>query len=131
MPGNYDKWTQFTPERIDVIEKMGHLEREDAEFLLQAAVFYRAVDHGLRVLNGHAEGRLPANPAQASILARTHGRAAARAVGVQNPLAELADTEAFCQRVLAFVLAYAGLVQRDWKRFVGHRGDLENVSGWC
>jgi glutamate-ammonia-ligase adenylyltransferase len=58
-----------TPERIDVIEKMGHLEREDAEFLLQAAVFYRAVDHGLRVLNGHAEGRLPSNPVQATILA--------------------------------------------------------------
>jgi glutamate-ammonia-ligase adenylyltransferase len=58
-----------TPERIDVIEKMGHLEREEAEFLLQAAVFYRAVDHGLRVLNGHAEGRLPSNPVQAAILA--------------------------------------------------------------
>jgi glutamate-ammonia-ligase adenylyltransferase len=58
-----------TPERIDVIEKMGHLEREEAEFLLQAAVFYRAVDHGLRVLNGHAEGRLPTNPVQATILA--------------------------------------------------------------
>jgi glutamate-ammonia-ligase adenylyltransferase len=58
-----------TPERIDVIEKMGHLERDEAEFLLQAAVFYRAVDHGLRVLNGHAEGRLPTNPAQATILA--------------------------------------------------------------
>ena len=57
-----------TPERIDVIEKMGHLEREEAEFLLQAAVFYRAVDHGLRVLNGHAEGRLPTNPVQAAIL---------------------------------------------------------------
>jgi len=58
-----------TPERIDVIEKMGHLERDDAEFLLQAAVFYRAVDHGLRVLNGHAEGRLPTNPHQATVLA--------------------------------------------------------------
>ena len=58
-----------TPERIDVIEKMGHLEREEAEFLLQAAVFYRALDHGLRVLNGHAEGRLPTNPVQATILA--------------------------------------------------------------
>ena len=58
-----------TPERIDVIEKMGHLERDDAEFLLQAAVFYRAVDHGMRVLSGHAEGRLPTNPAQAAILA--------------------------------------------------------------
>ena len=58
-----------TPERIEVIEQMGHLERDEADFLLNAAVFYRAVDHGLRVLNGHAEGRLPSNEAQAAILA--------------------------------------------------------------
>ena len=37
-----------TPERIDVIEKMGHLDREDADFLREAATFYRAVDHGQR-----------------------------------------------------------------------------------
>jgi [glutamine synthetase] adenylyltransferase / [glutamine synthetase]-adenylyl-L-tyrosine phosphorylase len=49
-----------TPERIDIIEKMGHLERDDAIFLREAATFYRALDHGLRVSTGHAEGRLPA-----------------------------------------------------------------------
>jgi glutamate-ammonia-ligase adenylyltransferase len=48
-----------TPERIDIIEKMGHLERADAEFLHDAATFYRAIDHGLRVYSGHAEGKLP------------------------------------------------------------------------
>ncbi len=48
-----------TPERIDIIEKMGHLERSDAEFLQDAATFYRAIDHGLRVYSGHAEGKLP------------------------------------------------------------------------
>jgi glutamate-ammonia-ligase adenylyltransferase len=48
-----------TPARIDVVEKMGHLERADAEFLRDAATFYRAVDHGLRVSTGHAEGNLP------------------------------------------------------------------------
>ncbi len=48
-----------TPERIDIIEKMGHLERGDAEFLQDAATFYRAIDHGLRVYSGHAEGKLP------------------------------------------------------------------------
>ncbi len=57
-----------TPERIDVIEKMGHLEREDAEFLGEAAVFYRAIDHGQRVATGHAEGSLPASPAQLETL---------------------------------------------------------------
>ena len=48
-----------TPERIDILEKMGHLDREDAEFLQDAATFYRAVDHALRVFSGHAEGSLP------------------------------------------------------------------------
>ncbi|MCP5115099.1 MAG: glutamine-synthetase adenylyltransferase, partial [bacterium] len=41
-----------TPERIDIIEKMGHLERADARFLNDAATFYRSIDHGLRVFSG-------------------------------------------------------------------------------
>jgi glutamate-ammonia-ligase adenylyltransferase len=53
-----------TPARIDVIEKMGHLEPSDAEFLRDAATFYRAVDHGLRVSTGHTEGALPVAPSQ-------------------------------------------------------------------
>jgi [glutamine synthetase] adenylyltransferase / [glutamine synthetase]-adenylyl-L-tyrosine phosphorylase len=57
-----------TPERIDIVEKMGHLDREDAKFLGDAAIFYRAVDHGLRVLTGHAEGRLPTNRTHIAIL---------------------------------------------------------------
>jgi glutamate-ammonia-ligase adenylyltransferase len=57
-----------TPERIDIIEKMGHLDREDADFLRDAATFYRAIDHGLRVYSGHAEGRLPNSQAQLEIL---------------------------------------------------------------
>ena len=57
-----------TPERIDVIEKMGHLDREDADFLREAATFYRAVDHGQRVSTGHAEGSLPTSPAQLEVL---------------------------------------------------------------
>jgi glutamate-ammonia-ligase adenylyltransferase len=57
-----------TPERIDVIEKMGHLDREDADFLRDAATFYRAIDHGQRVSNGHAEGSLPTSQAQFEVL---------------------------------------------------------------
>ncbi|MFB3776067.1 MAG: glutamine-synthetase adenylyltransferase [Bryobacteraceae bacterium] len=53
-----------TPARIDVIEKMGHLEASDAEFLRDAATFYRAVDHGLRVSTGHTEGDLPGSAVQ-------------------------------------------------------------------
>jgi uncharacterized protein (DUF2252 family) len=68
---------------------------------------------------------------QAAILARTHGRATMRAVGPTNPLAELTDADAFCQRVLAFALGYADLARRDWTRFVGARADLDNVDEWA
>ena len=57
-----------TPARIEVIEKMGHLDRDDVAFLTNAATLYRAIDHGMRVSTGHAEGRLPTNPAQIAIL---------------------------------------------------------------
>jgi glutamate-ammonia-ligase adenylyltransferase len=63
-----------TPERIDIIEKMGHLEHSDAVFLQDAATFYRAVDHGLRVYSGHAEGRLPNSPSHLEALTALVGR---------------------------------------------------------
>jgi uncharacterized protein (DUF2252 family) len=68
---------------------------------------------------------------QANVLARIHARAAARAVGAANPLAELADAEAFCQRVLAFALGYADVARHDWQRFTGARAQLDNVAGWA
>jgi len=52
-----------TPERIVVLESMGQMDRTEAQFLDQAATFYRALDHGLRVLSGHAEGKLPGSEA--------------------------------------------------------------------
>jgi uncharacterized protein (DUF2252 family) len=67
---------------------------------------------------------------QATILARVHARSALRAVGPTNPLAELAEPEAFNQRVLAFALSYADLVWRDWARFVGARAEIDRVEGW-
>jgi glutamate-ammonia-ligase adenylyltransferase len=57
-----------TPARIDIIEAMGHLERADAEFLRDAATFYRAVDHALRVYSGHAEGSLPNSETQLQLV---------------------------------------------------------------
>ncbi len=57
-----------TPERIDVIERMGWLTRENAEFLHTAAVFYRALDHGLRVSTGRSLGTLPKARSQYEIL---------------------------------------------------------------
>ena len=68
---------------------------------------------------------------QAGILARVHARAAGRVVGVANPLAELNEVEPFCQRILAFGLAYADLARRDWKLFVGRREELENCEKWA
>ena len=63
-----------TPERIDIIEKMGHLERADAEFLLRATTFYRALDHGLRIASGHAEGKLPGSRLELEVLGELVGR---------------------------------------------------------
>jgi glutamate-ammonia-ligase adenylyltransferase len=63
-----------TPERIHVIEKMGHLDRPDAAFLMDAATFYRAVDHGLRLTSGQAEGHLPSSQLQLEILSELVGR---------------------------------------------------------
>jgi [glutamine synthetase] adenylyltransferase / [glutamine synthetase]-adenylyl-L-tyrosine phosphorylase len=57
-----------TPERINIIEATGHLERADAEFLLDAATFYRAVDHALRVYSGHAEASLPNSESHLRVL---------------------------------------------------------------
>src|SRR5207249_4733244 len=57
-----------TPARIDVIEKMGHLDREDADFIRDAAIFFRALDHAQRVATGHAEGSLPEAQSQLDLL---------------------------------------------------------------
>lgn len=58
-----------TPERIDIVEKMGHLERTDAEFLQQATRYFRALDHAVRVVKGRAEEKIPASPEQREMIA--------------------------------------------------------------
>jgi len=58
-----------TPERIDVVEKMGHLEREDAEFLLQATTYFRALDHAVRVVTGRAQEKLPESATERDMIA--------------------------------------------------------------
>jgi glutamate-ammonia-ligase adenylyltransferase len=57
-----------TPERIVVLESLDLLTAADAVFLRKAATFYRAIDHGLRMICGHAEDRLPKPGAQLDIL---------------------------------------------------------------
>ncbi|HYA17190.1 MAG TPA: glutamine-synthetase adenylyltransferase [Bryobacteraceae bacterium] len=94
-----------TPARIDVIEKMGHLDREDAAFLREAATFYRAVDHGMRVATGHAEGRLPSNPANLATLtelARRWTPASLHDAPLPDVLKRIQrDTRAFFDRVFS------------------------------
>ncbi len=58
-----------TPERIDVVEKMGHLDRADAEFLQEATTYFRALDHALRLVTGHSEGKIPASEEQREMVA--------------------------------------------------------------
>lgn len=58
-----------TLERIEVLENTEKLSHRDARFLREAATFYRALDHALRLLTGHAEGRLPQREAQLEALA--------------------------------------------------------------
>ena len=55
--------------RIEVLETAEKLSRSEAALLRQAATFYRAVDHGMRVLTGHADARLPRSGAQMEALA--------------------------------------------------------------
>ncbi|MBE0660173.1 MAG: glutamine-synthetase adenylyltransferase [Bryobacteraceae bacterium] len=57
-----------TPKRIEVLEQMGHLDSSDANFLLDASTFYRALDHGLRLISGHTEGSLPSAESQLRML---------------------------------------------------------------
>lgn len=57
-----------TPERIAVLVETGHLAPRDAAFLNDAATFFRAVDHGMRISTGHADGRLPSSPEQMAVL---------------------------------------------------------------
>ncbi len=57
-----------TPARIEVLEHLGQLNRADAKFLYDAATFYRGLDHGIRVLTGHAEAKPPSSEAHVEAL---------------------------------------------------------------
>jgi glutamate-ammonia-ligase adenylyltransferase len=88
-----------TPDRIEIVEKMGHLGRDDADFLREAATFYRALDHGLRVSTGHAEGRLPA---RVSGLANLVRRWSPSSASLHDHLREIQQsTRAFYDRVFS------------------------------
>jgi uncharacterized protein (DUF2252 family) len=68
---------------------------------------------------------------QAEILARVHARAVRNAPGPADPLADVADGDLFCQRVLVFALRYSDLVSRDFARFAGAKDALDDVASWA
>jgi glutamate-ammonia-ligase adenylyltransferase len=94
-----------TPERIAVLVESGHLNGADAAFLNDAAIFFRAVDHGMRIATGHADGRLPSSPEHMAILTQLVHRWTPEAMH-REPLDALAarmrrETRAFFERTFA------------------------------
>ena len=83
-----------TPARIDILERMGHLDRADAAFLRDAATFYRAVDHALRVYSGHSGGRLPRTRYKLEAVHRLISRWTPPHLHDQPPDVELAQIQA-------------------------------------
>lgn len=83
-----------TPARVDVVERLGHLDRDDAQFLLDAATFYRAIDHALRLSSGHAEGRLPAAQLQMDMITELVSRWTPRHLHDQPLAVELSQIQA-------------------------------------
>jgi glutamate-ammonia-ligase adenylyltransferase len=77
-----------TPERIDVVEKMGHLDRADSEFLLTATTYFRALDHAIRLVTGRSEEKIPS----ASLLRRMVAELLQRWTG-QNTSADKLDID--------------------------------------
>ncbi|HVV44030.1 MAG TPA: hypothetical protein VHC72_02465, partial [Bryobacteraceae bacterium] len=92
-----------TPKRIDVIVKAGGLSAADAGFLSDAATMFRAIDHGLRVATGHAEGRLPTNPTQIAVMTELVHRwvpPALRQGSVESVMKKIRrETRAFFERI--------------------------------
>jgi glutamate-ammonia-ligase adenylyltransferase len=80
--------TLNTPERIDIVEKMGHLERADADFLMRATTFFRALDHAIRVVTGRSEEKLSAAP-----LERDMVRDLVHRWAVDHPVADTLEGE--------------------------------------
>ncbi len=73
-----------TPERIDIVEKMGHLDRSDAEFLNRATTYFRALDHALRLVAGHPQDRLPTTPEELDMVSDLlHHWTASNAAGAE------------------------------------------------
>lgn len=94
-----------TPERIEIVERMGHLERADAEFLLQAATHFRALDHALRLVTGHVEGKLPPSDDQREMVAELMSRWTARKSTAASLEADLLALQTKMHRLFETIFA--------------------------
>lgn len=95
-----------TPERIDVVEKMGHLERADAEFLLEATTFLRALEHGLRIVLGRAEEKFPVSHLEQEMLAELMHRWAGEYRSIPALEAELIKLQNKMRRLFESIFAH-------------------------
>ncbi|MBV8114865.1 MAG: hypothetical protein JO300_08995, partial [Silvibacterium sp.] len=92
-----------TPERIDVVEKMGHLDRADAEFLLEATTFFRALDHAIRVVTGRAEEKIPSAGEQRDMIAELLRRWTGRPLEAARLDEDLLALQTKTRRLFEFV----------------------------
>ena len=92
-----------TPERIDVVEKMGHLDCSEAEFLLEATTYFRALDHALRVVTGRTEERIPAAPEQREMIAELMQRWTGKRIAAPSLDSDLLTLQTRMRRVFESV----------------------------
>ncbi len=92
-----------TPERVDVVEKTGLLDRGDAEFLMSATTHFRALDHAIRLVTGRSEEKIPGSPAQRAMIAELLQRWTNRATSPDNLDAELSALQFAMRRVFETV----------------------------
>ena len=93
-----------TPQRIDLVRTFGELTPEQGDFLFRAAVFFRSLDHAVRVSSGRSADKLPSSPAEQAILSALLKRWSVIQPAAQ-PLRSLADhvrheTRALYRRIL-------------------------------
>ena len=63
-----------TPERISVIRSMEGLTPDQADLMQRNAVFYRSLDHAIRVATGHSAKGLPTTRSLQAIVSELVGR---------------------------------------------------------
>jgi [glutamine synthetase] adenylyltransferase / [glutamine synthetase]-adenylyl-L-tyrosine phosphorylase len=94
-----------TPERIDIVEKMGHLDRADAESLLRATTHFRALDHALRVVTGRAEEKIPAAEAEREMVAILVERWTGRHIDPANLASDLLALQVRTRKIFDRIFA--------------------------